>query len=82
MARSAGSSMASRAPTSGATPRRPVRQGDDARGFKHVEMSTYVARLREEAPQRADKIGVVVAQGAIVDGEQPPGVWAAIRWPP
>ena len=48
-------------------------KGDEARGFKHVEMSTYVARLREEAPQRADKIGVVVAQGAIVDGEQPPG---------
>ncbi|MCK6387122.1 MAG: signal peptide peptidase SppA [Zoogloea sp.] len=48
-------------------------KSDDARGFKHVEMSTYVARLREEAPQRASKIGVVVAQGAIVDGEQPPG---------
>jgi protease-4 len=27
-------------------------KGDEARGFKHVEMSTYVARLREEAPQR------------------------------
>ncbi len=48
-------------------------KGDDARGFKHVEMSAYVARLREEAPERASKIGVVVAQGAIVDGEQPPG---------
>lgn len=46
---------------------------DDARGFKHVEMSAYVARLREETPQRAHKVGVVVAQGAIVDGEQPPG---------
>lgn len=48
-------------------------KSDDARGFKHVEMSTYLARLREEAPRRAGKVGVVVAQGAIVDGEQPPG---------
>jgi hypothetical protein len=37
--------------------------------------------VREEAPHPADKIGVVVAQGAIVDGEQPPAWWAAIRWP-
>lgn len=47
---------------------------DDGKGFRHVDLGTYVARLREDAAHPADKIGVIVAQGAIVDGEQPPGV--------
>lgn len=46
----------------------------DGKGFKHVDLSTYISRVREEAPHPAARVGVVVAQGAIVDGEQPPGV--------
>ena len=47
---------------------------DDGKAYKHVEMGTYVSRLREERTPPEDKIGVVVAQGAIMDGEQPPGL--------
>lgn len=47
---------------------------DDARGYKHVDMATYISRVRDEAPQASDHVGIIVAQGAIVDGEQPPGV--------
>ncbi|MBS0345637.1 MAG: signal peptide peptidase SppA [Proteobacteria bacterium] len=47
---------------------------DDGKGYRHVDLATYVARARDEQAHPADKIGVVVAQGAIVDGEQPPGV--------
>lgn len=46
----------------------------DGKGFKHVDLSTYISRVREEAHHPAARVGVVVAQGAIVDGEQPPGV--------
>jgi protease-4 len=46
----------------------------DGKGFKHVDLATYISRVREETHHPAAKIGVVVAQGAIVDGEQPPGV--------
>ena len=46
----------------------------DGKGFKHVDLATYIGRVREEAPHPAARVGVVVAQGAIVDGEQPPGV--------
>ncbi len=48
--------------------------GVDGKGYKHVDLAAYVARLREEAPHPAAKVGVVVAQGSIVDGEQPSGV--------
>jgi ClpP class serine protease len=48
--------------------------GDEGKGYKHVDMGTYIARVREERSPPDDKVGVVVAQGAIVDGEQPPGV--------
>lgn len=46
----------------------------DGKGFKHVDLATYIGRVREEAPHPAAQVGVVVAQGSIVDGEQPPGV--------
>ncbi|WP_153162892.1 signal peptide peptidase SppA [Zoogloea sp. 1C4] len=46
----------------------------DGKGFKHVDLATYIGRVREEAPHPAARVGVVVAQGSIVDGEQPPGV--------
>ena len=54
--------------------RQQVGPGADGKGFKHLDLGAYVARLREEARHPAAKVGVVVAQGAIVDGEQPPGV--------
>ena len=44
------------------------------------DLATYIGCLRGGAHPAA-WIGVVVAQGAIVDGEQPPAWWAAIRWP-
>lgn len=46
----------------------------DGKGFRHVDLATYVTRVREEGTHPPAKIGVVVAQGAIVDGDQPPGV--------
>jgi len=54
--------------------RQQVGPAADGKGFKHVDLATYIGRVREEASHPAAKIGVVVAQGAIVDGEQPPGV--------
>lgn len=48
--------------------------GDEGKGYKHVDMGTYIARVREERSPPDDKVGVVVAQGAIVDGDHPPGV--------
>lgn len=48
--------------------------GAEGKGYKHVDLGAYVDRLREEAPHPAAKVGVVVAQGSIVDGEQPAGV--------
>jgi protease-4 len=46
----------------------------DGKNYKHIELAAYIAHVREAASHPADKIGVVVAQGAIVDGDQPPGV--------
>lgn len=51
-----------------------VGPGAEGKGFRHIDLSAYVDRVREEAPHPPTKIGVVVAQGTIVDGEQPPGV--------
>ncbi|MBL8452947.1 MAG: signal peptide peptidase SppA, partial [Zoogloea sp.] len=48
--------------------------GDQGKGYKHVDMGTYISRMRDEITAPEDKVGVVVAQGAIVDGEQPSGV--------
>ena len=53
--------------------RQQIGPSADGKGFKHVDLATYIGRVREEANHPAAKVGVVVAQGAIVDGEQPPG---------
>ena len=54
--------------------RQQVGAGEGGKGFKHVDLGVYVDRTREEAFRPAAKVGVIVAQGAIVDGEQPSGV--------
>jgi len=41
--------------------------------FLHIETSAYLSAVRRANPDRADQIAVLIAQGTIVDGEQPPG---------
>lgn len=43
------------------------------KGFKQVALGDYLDALRGARPHQADKVAVLVAQGAILDGEQPPG---------
>ncbi|MDD3352986.1 signal peptide peptidase SppA [Zoogloea sp.] len=47
---------------------------DDGKHYKHVDMATYVAHKRGALPDHAAQVGILVAQGAIADGEQPSGV--------
>lgn len=47
--------------------------GEDGKGFKHIELPAYLDALRASRPDSANKVAVLVAQGAILDGEQPPG---------
>jgi protease IV len=48
-------------------------KADDDKGYKRIEISDYLAAVRDARPRQADKVAVLVAQGAILDGEQPPG---------
>ncbi|AWI78826.1 signal peptide peptidase SppA [Parazoarcus communis] len=52
------------------------RFGTDASGkdFHQIDAGAYLAVVRGAEKSAADKIAVLVAQGAIADGEQPPGV--------
>ena len=52
------------------------RFGADADGktVRHVEAATYLAGVRSQRQGAGERIAVVVAQGAIADGRQPPGV--------
>ncbi|MDY0011470.1 MAG: signal peptide peptidase SppA [Rhodocyclaceae bacterium] len=45
----------------------------DGKRYKHVELADYLDALAAQRPHRADKVAMLVAQGAILDGEQPPG---------
>jgi len=44
---------------------------DDGKTFRQVSMARYLGRV--ESPRRGDAVGVVVAQGEISDGREPPG---------
>lgn len=48
---------------------------DDAPTFRQVSVDDYLKarRLRPERPGTGDAVGVIVASGEILDGEQPPG---------
>lgn len=52
------------------------RVGADKSGkdFRQVDAAAYLFALRATKPQHADRVAVLVAQGAIADGEQPAGV--------
>lgn len=45
---------------------------DDDKGFRQVGMDDYLAMPRKPTAGK-DKVGVIVAQGAITEGDQPPG---------
>jgi protease IV len=45
---------------------------DPERGFRQIDFETYVNASSEWHP-RADRVGIVVARGAITEGDQPPG---------
>lgn len=46
---------------------------EDDKGFKHIDLAAYLEAVRAARPPQAAKVAVLVAQGAILDGEQPPG---------
>ncbi|MDR0633402.1 MAG: signal peptide peptidase SppA [Azoarcus sp.] len=46
--------------------------GDD-KDFRHIGSREYLAAIRRARPEAPARIAVLVAQGAIVDGAQPPG---------
>jgi protease IV len=46
---------------------------DDNGSFRQIGMKAYAAGMGLRPKVRADQVGVIVAQGVIVDGSQPPG---------
>jgi protease IV len=46
---------------------------DDNGSFRQIDMHSYVAGMRLQPTFRENQVGVIVAQGVIVDGSQPPG---------
>jgi len=46
--------------------------GDPDRGFRQIDFERYAAASREWHP-RADRVGIIVAQGPITEGDQPQG---------
>jgi protease IV len=49
-------------------------EADDLLGFRQVDMHDYLAHLdREHGPDARPQVAVVVAQGDVLDGEQPAG---------
>ncbi|MCL2590154.1 MAG: signal peptide peptidase SppA [Betaproteobacteria bacterium] len=51
------------------------RLGDESAGkdFRQIDANAYLTAVRHANPKNSDQIAVLVAQGGIVDGEQPPG---------
>ncbi|MCL2876651.1 MAG: signal peptide peptidase SppA [Betaproteobacteria bacterium] len=51
------------------------RLGDESadKDFRHIDADAYLVAVRRANPKNPNQIAVLVAQGAIVDGEQPPG---------
>lgn len=47
--------------------------GGEVEPFRHTGVGTYLQVVRGERARSGDQIAVLVAQGAIMDGEQPPG---------
>ena len=47
---------------------------DDDQTFRQIDVEDYLAVLEAERTQAQDKIAVLVAQGAIMDGDEPTGV--------
>ncbi len=45
----------------------------DGKGFKQVSLPAYLDAVRAARPPLTGKVAVLVAQGTILDGEQPPG---------
>ncbi|MEX2498717.1 MAG: signal peptide peptidase SppA [Wenzhouxiangellaceae bacterium] len=45
---------------------------DDDKGFRQIDMHNYLKVPRKPAIGR-DQVGIIVAQGAITEGDQPPG---------
>ncbi len=59
-----------------------VGDGNGGLGFSHIDYQPYIAQWRASRQLHAatkPQIGVLVAEGAIIDGDQPPGVIAAER---
>lgn len=59
-----------------------VGEGNGGLGFRHVDYQPYVEQLRTQQQLAAlskPKVAVLVAEGPIVEGDQPPGVIAAER---
>jgi protease-4 len=52
------------------------RLGDQGAGkdFRHIAANTYLNTVRRARPDKPHQIAVLVAQGSIADGEQPPGI--------
>lgn len=46
---------------------------DGSEGFRQVDFRGYLAAIAPELPTRGARVAVVVAEGEIVPGEQPPG---------
>lgn len=46
---------------------------DDNGSFRQIDMKSYVRGMDMRPPSRDGQVGVIVAQGVIVDGSQPPG---------
>jgi len=41
--------------------------------FRQIDITNYLAAIRHARPDKPDRIAVLVAQGAIIDGDQSPG---------
>ncbi|ATE61910.1 signal peptide peptidase SppA [Thauera sinica] len=54
------------------------RVGRDAEGkdFRRIELDAYLVAVRRARPAAGERIAVIVAQGSIIDGEEPAGVVA------
>jgi protease-4 len=54
--------------------RQGVAAGEDGHGFRHVDLRGYLARVRAHpTPGRHADVAIVVAEGDIAEGAQPPG---------
>lgn len=59
-----------------------VGEGNGGFGFQHIDFHSYIQQLRLQKQLRSatsPSVAVLIAEGAIVDGDQPPGVIAAER---